>query len=80
MKRNFYQRGVLAVVVVLLGCAGCKPYFMLATQEDKIMLDQVLEQEQEQLEQLDRLPTDLNPCRTIGCQPGRYYFRSSATG
>ncbi len=59
MKRNFYQRGVLTVIVLLLGCVGCKPYFMLATQQDKIMLDQVLEQEQEQLEQLDRLANRL---------------------
>ncbi|NVD24168.1 ATP-dependent zinc protease [Desulfuromonas acetoxidans] len=55
MIRRFYFFSVLVAVPLLLTTAGCKPYFVLATQQDKIMLEQVLDQETQQLDQLDRL-------------------------
>jgi len=59
MIRYFYHMSVLALLTLLLGSAGCKPYFVLATQQDKVMLEQMLDQEKLQLDQMDKLTTRL---------------------
>lgn len=59
MTRRFYLRCVVTLVALQLVSTGCTPHFLLATRDDKVLLNQMLDQEKQQLEQLDRLASRL---------------------